>query len=67
MSAIRVNGQTSPLRSGWRVADLVEALGYAGRRVAVELNGAIVPKGRYHDVPLAAADRVEIVVAVGGG
>jgi sulfur carrier protein ThiS len=26
-----------------------------------------VPKGRYHDVPLAADDRVEIVVAVGGG
>jgi sulfur carrier protein len=67
MSEIRINGEPAPLRPEWRLIDLVEALGYAGRRVAVEVNGAIVPKGRYHDLPLVADDRVEIVVAVGGG
>ena len=67
MSEIVVNGEPRPLPGGWRVADLVAALGYAGKRVAVELNGEIVPRGCYPIVMLTAHDRVEIVVAVGGG
>jgi sulfur carrier protein len=35
--------------------------------VAVERNGAIVPRSRHADTLLAAGDRIEIVVAVGGG
>jgi len=34
---------------------------------AVERNGEIVPRGRHGDVALVAGDRIEIVVAVGGG
>ena len=49
------------------VAALVEALGYTGKRIAVERNGEIVARGRHGDVALAAGDRIEIVVAVGGG
>lgn len=67
MSEIVVNGESRPLPRGWRVADLVAALGYAGKRVAVEINGEIVPRGRYPEMMLEAKDRVEIVVAVGGG
>ena len=39
----------------------------AGKRVAVEKNGEIVPKGRHAQTRLAAGDALEIVVAVGGG
>ncbi len=49
------------------VADLVREMGLAGKRIAVERNGAIVPKSRYQDTTLAAGDRLEIVAAVGGG
>ena len=49
------------------VAELVVALNLAGKRIAVEKNGAIVPKSRYADTPVAAGDRLEIVGAVGGG
>ena len=49
------------------VDDLVAALGLAGKRIAVERNGEIVPRSRYADTPLAAGDRLEIVGAVGGG
>jgi sulfur carrier protein len=49
------------------VADLLVELGHAGRRVAVERNGEIVPRSRHHEATLAAGDRIEIVVAVGGG
>ena len=49
------------------IAELVQALNLAGKRIAVELNGEIVPKSRYEHTPVAAADRIEIVAAVGGG
>ena len=67
VSAIIVNGRAMPIPGGGCVADLVEALGHAGKRIAVELNGDIVPRGCYADVALNAGDRIEIVIAVGGG
>ncbi|NMG29159.1 sulfur carrier protein ThiS [Aromatoleum evansii] len=67
MSAIVVNGRPMPIPAGGRVVDLVNALGHAGKRIAVELNGDIVPRGRHHEIALNAGDRIEIVIAVGGG
>ncbi len=49
------------------VQALVAALGYTGKRIAVERNGEIVPRGRHGEVVLADGDRIEVVVAVGGG
>jgi len=49
------------------VAELVASLGLAGKRIAIERNGEIVPRSRYEETPVAAGDRVEVVVAVGGG
>ncbi len=49
------------------VAALLESLGYTGKRIAVERNGEIVPRGLHVSTQLAAGDRIEIVVAVGGG
>ncbi|MBI4741340.1 MAG: sulfur carrier protein ThiS [Betaproteobacteria bacterium] len=49
------------------VQALVAALGYTGKRIAVERNGEIVPRGRHGEVVLADGDRIEMVVAVGGG
>jgi len=49
------------------VSGLVEALDLTGKRVAVERNGEIVPRSRHADVQLESGDRLEIVVAVGGG
>ncbi|MBP7367169.1 MAG: sulfur carrier protein ThiS, partial [Pseudoxanthomonas sp.] len=49
------------------LASLLEAEGLAGRRVAVEVNGMIVPRGQHASQRLADGDRVEIVHALGGG
>ncbi|WP_019937853.1 sulfur carrier protein ThiS [Bordetella sp. FB-8] len=64
---ITLNGAPRALPAGLAVAGLIELLGYAGRRVAVERNGEIVPKSRHMDTSLQDGDQVEIVVAVGGG
>ena len=65
--AIRVNGEARLVRERATVADLLAGLDHARRRVAVERNGEIVPRSRHQTTVLAADDRIEIVVAVGGG
>jgi len=64
---IIINGESRQFPAPLTVAALVETLGYTGKRIAIERNGEIVPRGRQAEVLLAAADRIEIVVAVGGG
>jgi sulfur carrier protein len=64
---IRINGNDRPLERATSVADLVRELALEGKRIAVELNGEIVPRSRYAETRLADGDRLEIVGAVGGG
>lgn len=53
--------------SAQTIFDLISELGYAGKRIAVELNGEIVPKSQHETTALNNGDQLEIVVAVGGG
>jgi sulfur carrier protein len=62
-----VNGQPRQLEPGASIQRLLDELELAGKRVAVEINGEIVPRSRFSDTPLADGDALEIVVAVGGG
>ncbi|MCF8197970.1 MAG: sulfur carrier protein ThiS [Sulfuritalea sp.] len=62
-----INGESQRLVEPVTVATLLEARGLAGKRVAVEKNGEIVPKSRHAETPLTSGDQIEIVVAVGGG
>jgi sulfur carrier protein len=65
---LTVNGvATDVVLHGATIADLVTALGLAGKRIAVEKNGEIVSRSRYAETPVVASDRLEIVAAVGGG
>ena len=65
---LNVNGTSRTfLRPVVTVADVVHALALEGKRIAVEKNGAIVPRSRYADTPVAEGDSLEIVGAVGGG
>jgi thiazole synthase len=62
-TVICVKRASGDVPSGWKVTDLVDSLGYTGKRIAVEVNGQIVPKGAT-PTGLSGQDRVEIVVAV---
>jgi len=64
---LTVNGQPVELAEGVTVASLLASMDTAGKRVAVERNGEIVPRSRHAATVLAAGDRLEIVIAVGGG
>ena len=64
---LSVNGQVRQVEPGSSVTRLLESLAMSGKRVAVEKNGAIVPRSQYSNTRLADGDALEIVVAVGGG
>ncbi len=62
-----INGESRTFSEPLTVAGLVAAMALAGKRIAVERNGEIVPKSRYPETVLNDDDRLEIVIAVGGG
>jgi sulfur carrier protein len=49
------------------VTQLVAILRLTGKRLAIELNGEIVPRSQFSATLLADGDVLEIVGAVGGG
>lgn len=67
MLKITLNGETREMATGCTVSDVLAANGYAGRKVAVEINREIVPKSQHEGHALRDGDRVEIVHALGGG
>lgn len=62
-----VNGEPRRALAGSSLADLVAAIGLNPAKVAVERNGAIVPRATLAEVALADGDMLEIVHFVGGG
>jgi sulfur carrier protein len=67
MIQVIVNGSAHALERPLDVAALLARLELQGRRIAVEKNGEIVPKSAHGSTVVADGDRLEIVVAVGGG
>jgi len=62
-----VNDEPRVVDPGATVADLVAALGLGPRRIAVEVNRAVVPRADYGATALHDGDAVEIIHFVGGG
>jgi sulfur carrier protein len=65
--ALTINGERRSFDDPLTVAQLIEQLRLAGKRIALERNGEIVPRGHFAEQALLDGDRLEIVVAVGGG
>ena len=64
---VTVNGAEREFPAPPTFAQLLDQLALAGKRLAIECNGAIVPRSRFAEARLADGDRIEVVVAVGGG
>jgi sulfur carrier protein len=67
MISLFINGEPAELPQAMSVAALLETRSLAGKRVAIERNGEIVPKSQHASIVVESGDRIEIVVAVGGG
>jgi sulfur carrier protein len=64
---ILINGEPRQVRDGASIATLIQDLGLAGNRIAVEVNQEVVPRSTFAERTVQAGDRIEIVRAIGGG
>ncbi|HMU89829.1 MAG TPA: sulfur carrier protein ThiS [Pseudomonadales bacterium] len=64
---IQLNGVPQQVPAGLTIAGLIERLALQQRRIAVELNGTIVPRTLHAQQTVQAGDQIEVVTAIGGG
>ena len=64
---ILLNGEPRQLPGQQNLAELLELLQLGEKRLAVEVNGEIVPRSCYSQQAIKDGDRLEIVNAIGGG
>ena len=67
MIDITLNGRPHQLSENTSISDLLVSLNLQDKRVAVEVNRALVPRSEHAKHSLTAQDKVEIVHAIGGG
>ncbi|BBE49785.1 thiamine biosynthesis protein ThiS [Ferriphaselus amnicola] len=67
MISVSINGATQTFDPAPSVAELIQQMQLVGKRIAIERNGEIVPRSQFAEQRLAEGDKLEIVVAVGGG
>ena len=67
MINVTINGERREFERPLVITELVQTLGLTGKRIAIERNGEIVPRSEFGQRSVADGDRLEIVVAVGGG
>jgi len=65
--SVSINGEARHFDMPISVATLLEQMQLGGKRIALERNGEIVPRGQFTQQMLSDGDKLEIVVAVGGG
>jgi thiamine biosynthesis protein ThiS len=64
---IILNGENRKVPEGLSVLELIQQLGFATERLAVELNLQIVKREQWAAYALKEGDRIEMVQFVGGG
>lgn len=67
MLTVTVNSKQHQVAADSVLAQLLEQLQLGGGRIAVEVNGEIVPRSQFASHTLQMSDRIEIVQAIGGG
>lgn len=67
MISLTINGVPRTFDRAPDCVELIGELGLAGKRIAIERNGEIVPRSQFAACVLQDGDRLEIVAAVGGG
>ena len=66
MNMVKINGNQENA-AGKTLAEYLETTSFDTRRIAVEINGEIVPKAQYANTLINDGDIIEVVSLVGGG
>lgn len=64
---IELNGEKKRFTDDTTASELINQLGLADKRLAMEVNEEILPRSQFNEYVLKKGDRVEIVHAIGGG
>ena len=64
---MRLNGSEKKIISTVNLKSFIEEEKYDVSKIAVEINGSIIPRSEYASVMISDNDVVEIVSFVGGG
>ncbi len=67
MAKIQLNGKKISINTNFSVRDLIKKYKLKEKKIAIELNGVILPKQNYIKKKLKNNDKIEIVQFIGGG
>ena len=67
MAKIQINGRKIALKQNFYIIDVLKKYKLSGKKVAIELNGKILPQNQYNKKKLYNNDKIEIVQFIGGG
>ncbi|PTN08629.1 sulfur carrier protein ThiS [Nitrosomonas aestuarii] len=67
MIQLTINGETRQFDQPITITQFINQNNLQGKRIAIERNGEIVPRSQFSEQLLTEGDRLEVVVAVGGG
>ena len=67
MLEVIVNGENRSFSGSVSVSQLIQDMKLQGKRIAIEINGEIVPASQHASHLICNDDRIEIVGAIGGG
>ena len=67
MIQVTVNGAAHRFEQPLNLISMLEKLAMAGKKIAVERNGEIVPRSLHREIVVQDGDLLEIIAAVGGG
>tara|TARA_S200000501_G_scaffold332759_1_gene335664 strand:- start:172 stop:375 length:204 start_codon:yes stop_codon:yes gene_type:complete len=67
MAKIQLNGKTLKINKNLSIKDLCKKYKLNEAKIAIELNGVILPKDNYKKKKIKNRDKIEIVHFIGGG
>ena len=67
MAKIQLNGKKVKIQRNLSIKDLIKKYELKENKIAIELNGTILPKDHYKNKKVKNNDKIEIVQFIGGG
>ena len=66
MAKIQINGKKVALKQNFSILEVLKKYKLSSKKVAIELNGKIIPQNKYSKKKLKNNDKIEIVQFIGG-